>query len=120
MTARVLHTRNTMATARAAAPEDVTARVTAGAQRAIAANGWQGATLARIAEASGLSRMTLHRRGLGREEIFALLAGDYERDFRKTLEPALAESSGAAKEHIHVIVEGVSPKNWGIAGKPQG
>jgi 4-oxalocrotonate tautomerase len=36
------------------------------------------------------------------------------------LTDALAESSGAAKEHIHVIVEGVSPKNWGIAGKPQG
>jgi phenylpyruvate tautomerase PptA (4-oxalocrotonate tautomerase family) len=33
---------------------------------------------------------------------------------------ALAESSGAAKENIQVIVEGVSPKNWGIAGEPQG
>ena len=33
---------------------------------------------------------------------------------------ALAESSGAAREHIHVIVEGVSPKHWGIAGKVQG
>jgi 4-oxalocrotonate tautomerase family enzyme len=31
---------------------------------------------------------------------------------------ALAESSGAAREHIQVLVEGVSPKNWGIAGKP--
>jgi 4-oxalocrotonate tautomerase len=34
------------------------------------------------------------------------------------LTEALAESSGAATEHIHVIVEGVSPKHWGIAGKP--
>ncbi len=33
---------------------------------------------------------------------------------------ALAESSGAAREHIWVIVEGVSPKNWGIAGTPGG
>ena len=32
---------------------------------------------------------------------------------------ALAESSGAAREHIQVIVQGVSPKNWGIAGEPQ-
>ncbi len=31
---------------------------------------------------------------------------------------ALAESSGAGREHIWVIVEGVSPKNWGMAGKP--
>lgn len=35
------------------------------------------------------------------------------------LTAALAESSGAAKEHIQVIVEGVSPKNWGIAGVQQ-
>ena len=33
---------------------------------------------------------------------------------------ALHESSGAAVEHIQVVVEGVSPKNWGIAGKQQG
>jgi 4-oxalocrotonate tautomerase len=33
---------------------------------------------------------------------------------------ALAESSGAAREHIHVIVQGVSPKHWGIAGQQQG
>jgi 4-oxalocrotonate tautomerase len=36
------------------------------------------------------------------------------------LTDALSESSGAAKEHIHVIVQGVSPKNWGVAGKPTG
>jgi 4-oxalocrotonate tautomerase family enzyme len=33
---------------------------------------------------------------------------------------ALAESSGAAEEHIQVIVQGVAPSHWGIAGKPQG
>ena len=33
---------------------------------------------------------------------------------------ALAESSGAAREHIQVLVQGVSPKRWGVAGKPQG
>ena len=33
---------------------------------------------------------------------------------------ALHESSGAAVDHIQVVVEGVSPKNWGIAGKVQG
>jgi 4-oxalocrotonate tautomerase len=36
------------------------------------------------------------------------------------LTDALAESSGAAKEHIQVIIEGVEPKHWGIAGSPQG
>jgi 4-oxalocrotonate tautomerase len=31
---------------------------------------------------------------------------------------ALAESSGAAPEHIQVIVQGVPPTHWGVAGKP--
>jgi 4-oxalocrotonate tautomerase len=35
------------------------------------------------------------------------------------LTDALAESSGAAKEDIQVVIHGVSPKHWGIAGKPQ-
>jgi 4-oxalocrotonate tautomerase len=34
------------------------------------------------------------------------------------LTEALHETSGAAKEHINVIVTGVSPKHWGVAGKP--
>ena len=34
------------------------------------------------------------------------------------LTDALHESSGAAKENIHVIVTGVSPKHWGVDGKP--
>jgi len=34
------------------------------------------------------------------------------------LTDALHESSGAAKEHIHVVIEGISPKHWGVNGKP--
>ena len=36
------------------------------------------------------------------------------------LTDALAESSGAAKEHIQVLVQGVPAKHWGVAGKPGG
>ena len=36
----------------------------------------------------------------------------------EALTAALAESSGAAPEHIQVVVEGVSPKHWGVGGKP--
>jgi 4-oxalocrotonate tautomerase family enzyme len=36
----------------------------------------------------------------------------------EALTDALHESSGAAKEHIHVIVQGVPAKHWGVAGKP--
>lgn len=38
----------------------------------------------------------------------------------EALTDALAESSGAAKEHISVIVQGVPAKHWGVAGKPGG
>ena len=33
---------------------------------------------------------------------------------------APAESSGAAREDIWVLVEGVSPTHWGVGGKPGG
>jgi 4-oxalocrotonate tautomerase len=33
---------------------------------------------------------------------------------------ALAESSGAATEHIQVVVQGIPAKHWGQAGKPGG
>jgi len=36
----------------------------------------------------------------------------------EALTNALAETSGAAKEHIHVIIQGVPPKHWGLGGKP--
>jgi 4-oxalocrotonate tautomerase len=36
----------------------------------------------------------------------------------ESLTKALAESSGASPDHIQVVVQGVSPKHWGIAGKP--
>ena len=36
----------------------------------------------------------------------------------ESLTNALHESSGAAVEHIQVIVQGVSPKHWGQGGKP--
>ena len=38
----------------------------------------------------------------------------------EALTQALHDSSGAAVEHIQVVVQGVSPKHWGIAGKPAG
>jgi 4-oxalocrotonate tautomerase len=38
----------------------------------------------------------------------------------ESLTKALAESSGAAPQHIQVIVQGVSPKHWGVGGQPSG
>jgi 4-oxalocrotonate tautomerase len=36
----------------------------------------------------------------------------------EALTDALHESSGAAKEHIHVIIQGIAPSHWGQGGKP--
>jgi 4-oxalocrotonate tautomerase len=36
----------------------------------------------------------------------------------EALTNALHESSGAAVEHIQVIVHGIEPSRWGKAGKP--
>jgi 4-oxalocrotonate tautomerase len=38
----------------------------------------------------------------------------------EALTDALAETSGAAKERIQVVVQGVPPKHWGEGGKPGG
>jgi 4-oxalocrotonate tautomerase len=37
----------------------------------------------------------------------------------EALTNALHESSGAAVEHIQVIIQGVPPQHWGKAGQPQ-
>jgi AcrR family transcriptional regulator len=86
--------------------ESTEQRVVEGARRAIAAGGWQAATLTRIAEEAGLSRMTLHRRGLGREEIFALLARDYEEAFRAALWPAVT-GRGTGAERLEAMLVAV-------------
>src|SRR5919198_65713 len=51
-----------------------------GAHRAIERYGWQQATLERIAAEAGVSRMTLHRRGVTREGLLGALAALAEAD----------------------------------------
>ena len=36
----------------------------------------------------------------------------------EALTNALHETSGAAKEHINVIIQGIPPSHWGKGGKP--
>ncbi len=86
--------------------ESTQQRVVEGARRVIVAGGWQAATLTRIADEAGLSRMTLHRRGLGRKEIFALLARDYEEAFRAALWPAVT-GRGTGAERLEAMLVAV-------------
>jgi AcrR family transcriptional regulator len=78
-------------------PNPMEVRVIEGAGRAIERYGWRGSTLERIAGESGLSRMTLHRHGLGRDEIFALLGRAYERDFRTAVADACSKPRQASE-----------------------
>lgn len=67
-------------------------------QRAIAKFGYHGATAERIADEAGVSRVTLHRRGVTKETILAELSRRAIDSYREALWPALtAEGSGAER-----------------------
>ena len=67
-----------------------------GVRRAIAEHGPRGATMERIAVAMGVSRMTLHRRGLSREAIIAALRDEMAREERDAQWPAITAPGSAA------------------------
>jgi AcrR family transcriptional regulator len=69
----------------------------AAARRALARHGAARATLERIAEEAGLSRVTLYRRGLTREAVLAALAERAVDDYRRALWPALTARGHAAE-----------------------
>jgi AcrR family transcriptional regulator len=74
-----------------------------GARRTIERHGWQGTTLQRLAEESGVSRMTLHRRGVSRELLLAALAEQLELEYREALWPALT-APGSALERLELAL----------------
>jgi AcrR family transcriptional regulator len=59
------------------------------ARRAIERHGWDRLTLQRLADEAGVSRMTLHRRGVSRELVLAALGERLEAEYRDALWPAL-------------------------------
>ena len=89
-----------------------------GARRAFAAHGYAGATLDRIASEAGLSRVTLHRRGVTKDGLLAELVARATEDYRRAmwpaltgdgtgadrLETALAALCASAEEHMPLLV----------------
>ena len=73
------------------------------AQRAFAAYGYVGATLERIAEEAGVSRVTLHRRGVTKDGLLAELVARATEDYRRALWPALT-GEGTAAERLAVAL----------------
>lgn len=73
-------------------------------REAIARHGVQGATLERIAEAAGVSRTTLHRRGVSRETILQRLGEEAAEAYRDALWPALT-SAGSGRERMEQALD---------------
>jgi AcrR family transcriptional regulator len=90
-------------TAVAALPSD-DPRILAAARQAIERHGWRDATMERIAGEAGLSRMTLHRRGITRDAVLAGLAQALEADYRGAMWPALT-APGTARERLEQALE---------------
>jgi AcrR family transcriptional regulator len=68
------------------------------ARDAIERDGWEAATMERLATALGVTRMTLHRRGVRREHVLAALGTLLQDDYGRALEPALrAPGDGRAR-----------------------
>lgn len=69
------------------------------ARSAITEHGWSGATLERIAAAAGVSRVTLHRRGVSKQLLLEALVEEGTRDFQLALMPALT-GAGTGRERL--------------------
>jgi AcrR family transcriptional regulator len=77
------------------------ARILSAAREAVERHGWREATLERIADEAGLSRMTLHRRGVTRAAVLDGLANVLEQEYRAALWPALT-APGSARERLEL------------------
>src|SRR4051794_29025980 len=75
-----------------------------GARRALERHGWRGATLERIATEAGVSRMTLHRRGITRERVREELGRRLEDEYRAALWPALT-GAGTGRDRLELALD---------------
>ena len=74
------------------------------AHRAIERHGWEAATLERIAEEAGVSRMTLHRRKVSRDAVLRALAERLEAQHHEAMLTALS-APGTARERLAAALD---------------
>ncbi len=67
------------------------------------AGGWGEATLERIAREAGVSRVTLHRRGLGKEEILRRLTVQGMARYREAMWPVLTGPGTGAERLLGAL-----------------
>ncbi|HKZ14442.1 MAG TPA: TetR/AcrR family transcriptional regulator [Solirubrobacterales bacterium] len=75
----------------------------AAARKAVERHGYGGLTLERIAVEADLSRVTLHRRGYSKDEIFRALVTQMFEEHRDALWPALVDGGNGA-ERLNLAV----------------
>ncbi len=73
------------------------------ARRTLDRYGWPDTTAERIADEAGVSRVTLHRRGLTRERILAMLAEQATKRYQETMWPVLT-ASGSGRERLELAL----------------
>jgi AcrR family transcriptional regulator len=76
------------------------------AARVFARDGFERATLERIASEAGVSRVTLHRRGVSKDALLATLLQRALERYRAALWPALT-SRGTGRERLAAALEAV-------------
>ena len=88
------------------------------AHRAIERHGWQAATLERIAEEAGVSRMTLHRRKVSRDAVLRALGARLEAQHREAMLTALS-APGDARQRLAAALEAecrLAERNLALGG----
>ena len=80
--------------------------VLAAAREAFRKYGYTNTTIERVAREAGLSRATLHRRGVTKALILAALAERATEDYRAALWPALT-APGSARERLFLALSAV-------------
>ena len=78
-------------------------RLLEAARRTFAAHGYGNATLERIAEEAGLSRVTLHRRGVSKDGLLAELVARATEDYRRAMWPALTGDGTGAERLVKAL-----------------
>jgi AcrR family transcriptional regulator len=81
-------------------------KLIAAARKAVEKDGYAGLTLERIAAEAEVSRVTLHRRGHSKDEIFNALVVQVREEHRDALWPALT-ASGDGADRLRMALEKV-------------
>jgi AcrR family transcriptional regulator len=80
-------------------PQVVDQRLLDATVRVLAAYGWDGLSLDRVADAAGLSRVTVWRQGATKETLVAALLDELATDFRASMWPVLT-APGSGRDRL--------------------